>query len=112
MSEWENTVDAWQLDTWEDYRDVRRLGRKTRLPLKQRSTLWSIFERVTAKLQSRGSCNFGRTCSACWPGTLKDRRNPPFDLVIVDEAQDVSVAQLRYLAALGGRTAKRPLFRW
>ena len=59
VSEWENTVDAWQLDTWEDYRDVRRLGRKTRLPLKQRSTLWSIFERVTAKLQESGSCNSG-----------------------------------------------------
>ena len=34
-------------------------------------------------------------------GTLKDRRNPPFDFVIVDEAQDISVAQLRFLAALG-----------
>ena len=37
--------------------------------------------------------------------TLKDRRNPPFDFVIVDEAQDISVAQLRFLAALG---AHRP----
>ena len=102
VSEWENTVDAWQLDTWEDYRDVRRLGRKTRLPLKQRSTLWSIFERVTAKLQSQGLVTradmFGLLARK-----LKDRRNPPFDLVIVDEAQDVSVAQLRYLAALGGQ---------
>ncbi len=32
---------------------------------------------------------------------LKDRRNPPFDFAIVDEAQDISVAQLRFLAALG-----------
>ena len=31
MTEWEQVVDAWQLDTWEDYRDVTRLGRKTRL---------------------------------------------------------------------------------
>ena len=34
---------------------------------------------------------------------LKERRNPPFDFAIVDEAQDVSVAQLRFLAALGGQ---------
>jgi len=30
LTEWEQVVDAWQLDTWEKYRDVLRLGRKTR----------------------------------------------------------------------------------
>ena len=34
---------------------------------------------------------------------LRDRRNPPFDFAIVDEAQDIGVAQLRFLAALGGQ---------
>jgi hypothetical protein len=32
LTEWEQVVDAWQLETWESYRDVARLGRKTRLP--------------------------------------------------------------------------------
>jgi superfamily I DNA/RNA helicase len=32
LAEWEDVVDAWQLDSWEVYRDVRRLGRKTCLP--------------------------------------------------------------------------------
>src|ERR1022692_372682 len=31
LTEWEHVVDAWQLETWESYRDVVRLGRKTRL---------------------------------------------------------------------------------
>ena len=30
-TEWKMVVDAWQLDGWEAYRDVMRLGRKTRL---------------------------------------------------------------------------------
>jgi len=42
-TEWSEVVDAWQLDTWEAYRDVRRLGRKTRLPEPQRAVLWSIL---------------------------------------------------------------------
>jgi len=46
MTEWEQVVDAWQLESWEAYRDVVRLGRKTRLAEKQRVVLWSIFERV------------------------------------------------------------------
>ena len=102
LGEWENVVDAWQLDSWETYRDVRRLGRKTRLPVEQRSVLWSIFERVKAELRDRGLVTranmFGLLADK-----LRERRNPPFDFAIVDEAQDVSVAQLRFLAALGGQ---------
>lgn len=33
LSEWENVADAWQLDHWKAYRDLKRLGRKTRLPV-------------------------------------------------------------------------------
>ena len=104
LSEWENVADAWQLDHWEAYRDLKRLGRKTRLPIEQRSTLWSLFERVKAELRDRGLLTRADMFSSL-AGTLKDRRNPPFDFVIVDEAQDISVAQLRFLAALG---AHRP----
>src|SRR5437870_828914 len=32
LSEWTEVVDAWQIVSWEAYRDVARLGRKTRLP--------------------------------------------------------------------------------
>ena len=39
--------------SWEAYRDVARLGRKTRLPEAQRAELCSIFERVHAELESR-----------------------------------------------------------
>lgn len=53
MTEWEQVVDAWQLETWEAYRNVIRLGRKTRLLEKQRVVLWSIFERVRADLSNR-----------------------------------------------------------
>ena len=100
LSEWENVVDAWQLDSWEAYRDIRRLGRKTRLPVAQRSILWSIFEKMKDQLQDQGLVTragmFGLLAEK-----LKDRRHPPFDFAIVDEAQDISVAQLRFLAALG-----------
>ncbi len=101
LTEWEQVVDAWQLRTWEEYRDVRRLGRKTRLPERQRRVLWSIFDRVRTGLESRNLVTradmFGRLASR-----LANGKYPPFDFVAVDEAQDVSVAQLRFLSALGG----------
>lgn len=54
MTEWADVVDAWQLKTWEEYRDVVRLGRKTRLPEHQRAKFWLIFERVRSGLKARG----------------------------------------------------------
>lgn len=100
VMEWEQVVDAWQLDTWESYRDVMRLGRKTRLKEPQRAIIWSIFERVKSALKSRElitrSEMFTRLSSF-----YATNVSVPFDFVVVDEAQDLSVAQLRFLAALG-----------
>jgi hypothetical protein len=38
LTEWNQVVDAWQLRTWDAYRDVARLGRKTRLPRRAAQT--------------------------------------------------------------------------
>ncbi|MGH9855179.1 MAG: 3'-5' exonuclease, partial [Blastocatellia bacterium] len=99
-SEWEEVVDAWQLESWESYRDVRRLGRKTRLPEPQRAPLWAIFDRVRAQLNERGLITYAGLFSRL-AAQLAEGKQPPFDFAVVDEAQDVSVAQLRFLAALG-----------
>lgn len=108
-SEWTDVVDAWQLDTWEAYRDVKRLGRKTRLPEQQRELLWSIFDRVHTRLASLNLITypgvFGQLSKK-----MSERKHPPFDYVIVDEAQDISVSQLRFLAALGGQRANSLFF--
>jgi superfamily I DNA/RNA helicase len=106
MTEWEQVVDGWQLDTWEAYRDVTRLGRKTRLKEAQRALLWVIFEDVRSRLRSKGVITyaglFNRLASHFEGGA-----HSPFDFVLVDEAQDVSIAQLRFLAALdAGRPNK------
>jgi len=38
---------------------------------------------------------------ACITEKLQSYEHPPFDFAVVDESQDVSVAQLKFLAALG-----------
>jgi superfamily I DNA/RNA helicase/mRNA-degrading endonuclease RelE of RelBE toxin-antitoxin system len=100
QSEWTDVVDAWQLGSWESYRDVARLGRKTRLPERQRRTFWTVFERVRASLAERGLVTmadlYGRLAAR-----LADGERSPYDFVVVDESQDVSVAQLRLVASLG-----------
>jgi mRNA-degrading endonuclease RelE of RelBE toxin-antitoxin system len=100
LTEWEQVVDAWQLESWESYQDVVRLGRKTRLQQAQRVVLWSIFERARSGLKARGLVTYSDMFSRV-ALKLGEIARPPFDFVVVDEAQDVSVPQLRFLAALG-----------
>jgi superfamily I DNA/RNA helicase len=100
LTEWQEIVDAWQLQTWEEYRDVSRLGRKTRLPEEKRKVLWQIFEKVRAGLTSRSMITVSEMFTKL-SVALRRQTNPPFDFAVVDEAQDIGVAHLRFLASIG-----------
>ena len=101
LAEWEQVVDAWQLRNWEAYQNVARLGRKTRLTEAKREVLWSIFEDVRSNLASQGLTT-EPTMFARLADEFANGRSAPFDFAVVDEAQDVGVSQMRFLAALGG----------
>ena len=78
---------------------MSRLGRKTRIGGKQREILWAIFERVRAGLAERKVVTWAEVF-----GALADRmaagEKRPFDYAIVDECQDLGVAEARFLGAL------------
>jgi hypothetical protein len=101
LTEWEQVVDAWQLDGWEAYRDVARLGRKTRLPEAQRKVLWSVFERVQTELGKKKQLTQAAMFTAL-AGALAKSKKVVFDFAVVDECQDIGVPHLRFFAALGG----------
>ena len=77
-----------------------RLGRRTRLPERPREILWSVFSKVAAALDEHGLLTeprlFGRL-----ERQLAKMARPPFEFCVVDEAQDIGVAELRFLATLG-----------
>jgi superfamily I DNA/RNA helicase len=100
LTEWEQVVDAWQLHNWEAYREVVRLGRKTRLPEAQREVLWSIFERIRVGLKARHLITHAQLFSTL-ATSIATNKNAVFDYAVVDEAQDISIAHVRFFAALG-----------
>lgn len=66
------------------------------------AVLWAIFERVRTELRKRGLLTLPEMYSQL-AAHVSGRRHPPFEFVVVDEAQDVRVPQLKFLAALGGQ---------
>jgi superfamily I DNA/RNA helicase/mRNA-degrading endonuclease RelE of RelBE toxin-antitoxin system len=100
-SEWDEIVDAYQIKDWAGYRDVSRLGRKTRLPEKARKLLWAIYTRVIEDINSREALTLQALFSRL-AEYFADAGNRPFDHIVVDEAQDISVQQLKFLSSLAG----------
>ena len=99
LSEWRHVVDAWQIQDVTAYAQVPRLGRKNRMSAGQRERLWPVFKAARASLARRGL--------ATWPeiydrtaAHYAGRSEKPFSHIVVDEAQDLGVAELRFLAAI------------
>ena len=109
LTEWEHVVDAWKLERWESYRDVIRLGRKIRLPEPQRVVLWSIFERIRKELKAQGLITISEMLTKL-SGAVAKASHPPFDFAVIDEAQDMGVAHIRFLGALGGNRPEALFF--
>jgi superfamily I DNA/RNA helicase len=60
-----------------------------------------MFAQVREGLGARGLTTEATVFYALAEAQAKNPK-PPFDFAVIDEAQDVSIAQLRFLAALGG----------
>ena len=107
-TEWLEMVDARRIGSWEVYRDAPRLGMKTRLTEAKRLALWEIFAGVRKELAEQG-LQTEASLFALLTEKVGGLARSPFDFAVVDEAQDVSVPQLRFLAALG-RNRKDALY--
>ena len=101
-NEWHNVVNPWQLRTLEDYLDVKRIGRRTRLPKSRREKAWSIFEEVISRLAEQNLYTQASIYQTLTDRYAHPKEYAPYDYVVVDEAQDISVPQLRFIAALIG----------
>jgi hypothetical protein len=99
LSEWTNVVDAWGLSSLESYSTVERMGRKSRLGPNQRARLWPVFAAVQEALTTERYATWANVFTGL-AKALEARPSKPFDHMVVDEAQDLAPAELRFFAAL------------
>lgn len=92
-------VDAWQIKSAGAYADVPRLGRKNRMGKKQRDRLWPVFARAIQDLELRGFVTEAGVFQAM-THHYAGKAEKPFDHIVVDEAQDLGVPELRFLVSI------------
>ena len=100
LEEWQELVDAWGVTDLESYATLPRIGRRTRLGPKQREAAWAVFDHIRTRLAERGLVTRAMIYDRL-TGWIKDGGAIPFEQVVVDEAQDLTVAQVRFLAVVG-----------
>lgn len=99
LSEWFNVVDAWQVADLDQYTNVPRMGRRTRLGWRQRERLWPVYESVRRALDERRLMTTA-SLFAILTAHHAARTEKPFTHIVIDEAQDLGVAELRFLATI------------
>lgn len=97
--EWSLVIDAWDIPDAKRYRDLPRLGRKLRLAASRREALWPVFADVRRALAAAGLITQSGMAHA-----LRSSGQLPYTHVVVDEAQDIAVAELMLLGDLLGQT--------
>lgn len=99
LSEWTNVIDAWGITSPEAYGTVQRMGRKSRLGPNQRERLWPVFASVRASLTTDRYTTWSEVFTSL-ASSIITKDSKPFDHIIIDEAQDLAPAELRFFAAL------------
>ncbi len=110
FEEWDDVIDAWAVEDSAAYSKVPRIGRKIRLGVRQRETAWAVFDHVRGWLNARGLLTTGQLYERLERALREGKAAFPFTHVVVDEAQDLSVPQVRFLGALSGSSADMLFF--
>jgi hypothetical protein len=99
FDEWSLIIDAWNVQSADEYRDLPRLGRKVRMAASRKDELWRVFQAVRSGLTA-----LNKKTSAQLAHELRQDGTWPYTNVLVDESQDISVPELLLLGEKLGNT--------
>ena len=103
-SEWDAVVDAWDFQTFQDYKKFERDGRGRPLGSRQREIVWKFYEIFREKLAENNQITWSQIYGELEQHFVKQKTRP-YDHIIIDEAQDLGPIQLKFVRSI---TAEHP----
>ena len=86
------------IDTLDEYLEIERTGRSTPFGANMRRQTWELCEEYERRLREEGVVDFADVIRAA--RDIAQEREPAYRAAIVDEAQDLTLAGLQFVAAL------------
>ena len=98
--EWEQVIQASGVTSEQEYRQVSRIGRGTRLGRSARVKVWPVFEEYRAQLAERGLKEVDDAYRDAAALLIEDGGGSDYVTVIVDEAQDMGAQAFALVRAI------------
>lgn len=99
LQEINDMIESWAIFTQDEYLAQDRRGRGVALKASLREALWSVYQTWKQLMEKEGYVT--------WPqlrrkalAEVQNLEDPPYQAVVIDEAQDLSPVALRFLLAL------------
>lgn len=88
------------LTTYEQYRGIERYGRKTALGPGYRAVMWQVYEAYTRRFAKSQTIDYYDVAMQALHALHGHHNRQRYDDIIVDEAQDLTIVDLRVLEQL------------
>jgi hypothetical protein len=95
-------IEGRGLTLLDEYVELERTGRGSRLPRTAREEVWELYERYKSRLARAGLLDFAAMRREALAAVRDGRASLSYDAVIVDEAQDLTETSVMLLAELAG----------
>ncbi len=100
-AEFEKVIERQGISSWDEYQEVERSGRSHPLKARERYPIWGIFQEFYEMMERKNLL----TPSRLMLKAAQILRDDPLitlkhDAVLVDEVQDLSVPELRFVSAM------------
>ncbi len=93
-------IKGFGLDTQEKYRLIERFGRKTALGISYREVMWQVYEAYRKRLAKLHAIDYYDIAMQALEALHKQPAQQCYDDIIVDEAQDLTIVDLRMMQEL------------
>ncbi|MGJ4734776.1 UvrD-helicase domain-containing protein [Leptospira levettii] len=90
---------AWNLNEWNEYKTFVRMGRRSKLTENQRLAIWNFYNPIRENWRIESLSPF-EILYFDLARLLEKETHSIFNAVILDEAQDLTPSQLRFLSSL------------
>ncbi len=108
--EWRTVVQAFGINTVQEYIQAQRLGRGVRLNRKDRIAVWEVFEEYRTLMNKKRIRDNAAAMNECCQLLLAQPDYHPYKHIIVDEGQDFGMGAYRLLRTLAGDVHDNDLF--
>jgi superfamily I DNA/RNA helicase/mRNA-degrading endonuclease RelE of RelBE toxin-antitoxin system len=99
LQEIQDVIEGWGLATLDEYLALERRGRGVPLKATLREALWTVYQTWRTLMERAGYTTWPQLrCTAL--SLAQQSKQPPYQAVLIDEAQDLSPVALRFLLAL------------